>query len=54
MKRLLFGISFISCMGLAFAVQEYHFNLGYILGAVVLALHFLVGVLFFTRKGVNQ
>jgi hypothetical protein len=51
MRGWLLTISILLSFGLTLAVQEYSVNLGYLIGVTLIAAHFLVIVLFFTRKG---
>jgi hypothetical protein len=50
MKAWLLTTSILLCFGLTLAIQEYSVNLGYMIGVVFLAIHFLVIILWFTRK----
>ena len=50
MKGWLLTVSGLLSFGLALAIQEYSINLGYLVGVTLLAIHFLVIVLWFTRK----
>jgi hypothetical protein len=49
---------FITSLGLSTwlvgTIQEHHFNLGFMVGSVLLALHFLIALFFVSHKGVNQ
>jgi hypothetical protein len=51
MRGWLLTISILLSFGLTLAVQEYSVNLGYLIGVTLIAMHFLVIVLLFTRKG---
>ena len=51
MKGWLLTVSILLSFGLTVAIQEYSLNLGYIIGAVLIALHFFIVALWFTRKG---
>ena len=51
MKGWLLTVSIFLSFGMTLAIQEYSFNLGYLIGAVLLAIHFFVIALWFTRKG---
>jgi hypothetical protein len=51
MKGWLLTVSILLCFGLSFAIQEYNTLLGYLIGLAFIAIHFLVIVLWFTRKG---
>jgi hypothetical protein len=50
-KGWLLTISILLSFGMVLAIQQYSFNLGYLIGAVLIALHFFVISLWFTRKG---
>jgi hypothetical protein len=50
MRGWLLTVSGLLSFGLALAIQEYSINLGYIIGVTFIAIHFLVIVLWFTRK----
>lgn len=50
MKGLLLSISIVLSAWLVFTIQETHFNLGYIMAAVLIALHFFVVVFFSTNR----
>jgi hypothetical protein len=49
MKGLLLSISILASMTLVFWIQTFHFNMGYLIGAVLVAIHFFVVALYFTR-----
>jgi hypothetical protein len=51
MKGWLLTVSIFLSFGMVLAIQQYSFNLGYLIGAVLLAIHFFVIALWFTRKG---
>lgn len=51
MKGWLLTISILLSFGLSLAIQEYSINLGYLIGSVLIAIHFFVVALWFTRKG---
>jgi hypothetical protein len=51
MKGLLLAISIMLSMTLVFWIQTFHFNMGYLIGAVLIAIHFFVVALYFTREG---
>jgi hypothetical protein len=51
MKGWLLTISIFLSFGMTLAIQEYSFNLGYLVGCVLIAIHFFVIALWFTRKG---
>ena len=51
MRGWLLTVSILLSFGLALAIQEYSINLGYLIGVALIAIHFLVIVLWFTRKG---
>jgi hypothetical protein len=50
MRGWLLTVSILLSFGLALAIQEYSINLGYLVGSVLVAIHFLVIALWFTRK----
>jgi hypothetical protein len=50
MKGLALSISILLSMTLVFWVQTFHFNMGYLIGAVLIAIHFFVVALYFTRE----
>ena len=50
MKGWLLTVSILLSFGMALAIQEYSINLGYLVGTVLIAVHFLVIALWFTRK----
>jgi hypothetical protein len=49
MKGLLLATSILLSMTLVFWIQTFHFNMGYLIGAVLVAIHFFVVALYFTR-----
>jgi ABC-type Na+ efflux pump permease subunit len=51
MKGWLLTVSIFLSFGMTLAIQEYNFILGYYAGAVLIAIHFLVIAVWFTRKG---
>jgi hypothetical protein len=51
MKGCLLTVSVFLSFGMTLAIQEYSVRLGYLIGYVLLAIHFLVIALWFTRKG---
>jgi hypothetical protein len=51
MKGWLLTVSIFLSFGMTLAIQEYNFNLGYLIGCVLIAIHFFVIALWFTRKG---
>jgi Na+/H+-translocating membrane pyrophosphatase len=51
MRGLLLSISIVASMALVFWIQTFHFNMGYLVGAVLIAIHFFVVVLYSTRRG---
>jgi hypothetical protein len=51
MKGWLLTVSILLSFGLTLAIQEYSLNLGYLIGVTLIAIHFLVIILWFTRKG---
>ena len=51
MRGWLLTVSILLSFGLTLAIQEYSINLGYIIGVTLVAIHFLVIALWFTRKG---
>jgi hypothetical protein len=51
MKGWLLTVSIFLSFGMTLAIQEYSFNLGYLVGCVLIAVHFFVIALWFTRKG---
>jgi hypothetical protein len=53
MKGWLLTVSIFLSFGMTLAIQEYSFNLGYLVGCVLIAIHFFVIALWFTRKGVR-
>jgi hypothetical protein len=50
MKGWLLTVSILLSFGMVLAIQQYSFNLGYLIGAVLIAIHFFVIALWFTRK----
>ena len=50
MKGWLLTVSIFLSFGMTLAIQEYSFNLGYLVGCVLIAIHFFVIALWFTRK----
>jgi hypothetical protein len=50
-KGWLLTVSIFLSFGMTLAIQEYSFNLGYLVGCVLIAIHFFVIALWFTRKG---
>ena len=50
MKGWLLTVSILLSFGLTLAIQEYSLNLGYLIGVVLVAIHFFVVALWFTRK----
>ena len=53
MRGWLLTVSILLSFGLTLAIQEYSLNLGYLIGVALIAIHFLVIALWFTRKGVR-
>jgi len=51
MRGWLLTVSILLSFGMVLAIQQYSFNLGYLVGAVLIAIHFFVIALWFTRKG---
>jgi len=51
MKGLALSISILLSMTLVFWIQTFHFNMGYLVGAVLIAMHFIVVALYSTRRG---
>jgi hypothetical protein len=51
MKGWLLTVSIFLSFGMVLAIQQYSFNLGYLIGAVLIAIHFFIISLWFTRKG---
>jgi len=49
MRGLLLSISILLSMTLVFWVQTFHFNMGYLIGVVLIAIHFIVVALYSTR-----
>jgi hypothetical protein len=50
MKGLLLTASVLLSAWLVFTIQTFHFNLGYLTAAVLIALHFFV-VAFYSTRG---
>jgi hypothetical protein len=50
MKGLLLSISILLSMTLVFWVQTFHFNMGYLVACVLIAMHFIVVALYGTRR----
>jgi hypothetical protein len=53
MRGWLLTVSILLSFGMTLAIQEYSLNLGYLIGVALIAIHFLVIALWFTRKGVR-
>jgi len=51
MRGWLLTVSIFISFGMVLAIQQYNFIMGYYIGAVLIAIHFLVIALWFTRKG---
>ena len=51
MRGWLLTISILLSAWLVFWVQTFHFNMGYLLAAVLVAIHFIVVALYSTRRG---
>jgi hypothetical protein len=51
MKGWLLTVSIFLSFGMTLAIQEYSLNLGYLIGTVLIAIHFFVIALWFTRRG---
>jgi hypothetical protein len=51
MKGWLLTVSILLSFGMVLAIQQFSFTLGYLIGAVLIAIHFLVIALWFTRNG---
>ena len=51
MKGWLLTVSIFLSFGMTLAIQEYSVIIGYYIGVVLLAIHFLVIALWFTRRG---
>ena len=51
MKGIALSISILASMTLVFWIQTFHFNMGYLVGAVLIAMHFIVVALYSTRRG---
>jgi hypothetical protein len=49
MKGLALSVSILLSMTLVFWIQTFHFNMGYLLAAVLVAIHFIVVALYSTR-----
>lgn len=50
MKGLLLSISILLSMSLVFWIQTFHFNMGYLIGVVLIALHFFAVSFYATKK----
>jgi hypothetical protein len=50
MKGLVFTASLGLSLWLVFEIQKYHFNLGYLVGAVLIAVHFFAVAFSATEK----
>ena len=50
MRGLLLSISILLSMTLVFWVQTFHFNMGYLIGVVLIAMHFIAVALYSTRR----
>lgn len=50
MKGLLLSVSILASMTLVFWIQTFHFNMGYLIGVVLIAIHFIVIALYSTRR----
>jgi hypothetical protein len=50
MRGLLLSISILLSAWLVFWIQTFHFNMGYLLAAVLVAIHFIVVALYSTRR----
>jgi hypothetical protein len=48
-KGLLLATSILLSMTLVFWIQTFHFNMGYLIGTVLIAIHFFVVALYFTK-----
>jgi hypothetical protein len=51
MRGWLLTVSLFLSFGMVLAIQQYNFIIGYYTGAVLIAIHFLVIALWFTRRG---
>lgn len=51
MRGWLLTVSILLSFGLTLAIQEYSLTFGYLIGATLIAMHFFVIALWFTRKG---
>jgi hypothetical protein len=51
MRGWLLTVSILLSFGMTLAIQEYSINFGYLVGVTLVAIHFLVIALWFTRKG---
>jgi hypothetical protein len=51
MRAWLLTISIFLSFGMVLAIQQTDVRFGYLVGAVLIAIHFLVISLWFTRKG---
>jgi hypothetical protein len=51
MRGWLLTVSVFLSFGMVLAIQQYNFTIGYYAGAVLIAIHFLVIALWFTRRG---
>jgi hypothetical protein len=50
MRGWLLTVSILLSFGMTLAIQEYSINFGYLVGVTLVAIHFLVIALWFTRK----
>lgn len=50
MKGLLLSASILLSAWLVFWIQTFHFNMGYLIGVVLIAIHFIVIALYSTRR----
>jgi hypothetical protein len=50
MRGWLLTISILLSAWLVFWVQTFHFNMGYLIGVVLIAIHFIVVALYSTRR----
>jgi len=50
MKGFALTASILLSAWLVFWIQTFHFNMGYLIGAVLVAIHFFVVALYFTRR----
>jgi hypothetical protein len=48
-KGLALSFSILASMTLVFWIQTFHFNMGYIVAGVLVAIHFFVVALYFTK-----